>query len=53
MVQSGMPSLCVFDKPYILGRCEPKCRIVNDKTKLLNIGSVDQHDNTAKTEQKL
>ena len=27
--------------------------ILDDKTKLLNMGSVDQHDNTAKTEQKL
>ena len=27
--------------------------ILNDKTKFLNMGSVDQHDNTAKTEQKL
>ena len=27
--------------------------IFDDKTKFLNMGSVDQHDNTAKTEQKL
>ena len=27
--------------------------IIDDKTKFLNMGSVDQHDNTAKTEQKL
>ena len=27
--------------------------ILDDKTKFFNTGSVDQHDNTAKTEQKL
>ena len=27
--------------------------ILDDKTKLLNMNSVDQHDNTDKTEQKL
>ena len=27
--------------------------ILDDKTKFFNMGSVDQHDNTAKTEQKL